>query len=77
MVIDDLGAEPIYKNVTLEYLLLILSERLAKNMPYIITTNLSQEQILDRYGDRILSRLNDKKHGVNIEIKGEDLRRKR
>ena len=46
-------------------------------MPYIITTNLSQEQILDRYGDRILSRLNDKKHGVNIEIKGEDLRRKR
>ena len=77
LVIDDLGAEPIYKNVTLEYLLLILSERLAKNMPYIITTNLSQEQILDRYGDRILSRLNDKKHGVNIEIKGEDLRRKR
>ncbi len=77
LVIDDLGAEPVYKNVTLEYLLLILSERLAKNMPYIITTNLSQEQILDRYGDRILSRLNDKKHGVNIEIKGEDLRRKR
>ncbi|MCI6733506.1 MAG: ATP-binding protein [Clostridiales bacterium] len=77
LVIDDLGAEPIFKNVTLEYLLLILSERLTKNMPYIITTNLSQEQLLDRYGDRILSRLNDKKHGVNIEIKGEDLRRKK
>ncbi len=74
LVIDDLGAEPIYKNVTLEYLLMILSERLAKNMPYIVTTNLSQEQLLDRYGDRILSRLNDKKHGVSIEINGVDLR---
>ncbi len=75
LVIDDLGTEPIYKNVTLEYLLTVLSERSAKNMPYIITTNLTQEQLLDRYGDRILSRLNDKKHGIRIEIGGKDLRR--
>ncbi len=75
LVIDDLGTEPIYKNVTLEYLLTVLSERSAKNTPYIITTNLTQEQLLDRYGDRILSRLNDKKHGIRIEIGGKDLRR--
>lgn len=75
LVIDDLGTEPIYKNVTLEYLLTVLSERNSKNMPYIVTTNLTQEQLLDRYGDRILSRLNDRKQGIRIEINGKDLRR--
>lgn len=75
LVIDDLGTEPLYKNVTEEYLLALLSERNAKGMPYILTTNLNQNQLLDRYGDRILSRLNDKKTGVRIEINGEDLRR--
>ncbi len=75
LVIDDLGTEPLYKNVTEEYLLTLFSERNAKGMPYIVTTNLDQNQLLDRYGDRILSRLNDKKTGVRIEINGEDLRR--
>ena len=77
LVIDDLGSEPIYKNVTEEYLLMILTERMNKSNPFIITTNLEQEQLLDRYGDRTLSRLNDKKKGVFIQIKGEDLRRKK
>ena len=77
LVIDDLGSEPIYKNVTEEYLLMIITERMLKGNPFIITTNLEQEQLLDRYGDRTLSRLNDKRHGVFIQIKGEDLRRKK
>ena len=77
LVIDDLGSEPIYKNVTEEYLLMIITERMTKSNPFIITTNLEQEQLLDRYGDRTLSRLNDKKKGVFIQIKGEDLRRKK
>ena len=77
LVIDDLGSEPIYKNVTEEYLLMLITERMNKKNPFIITTNLEQEQLLDRYGDRTLSRLNDKKHGVFIKINGEDLRRKR
>ena len=77
LVIDDLGSEPIYKNVTDEYILMILSERLSNGMPYIVTTNLTQTQLLERYGDRIVSRLNDKHSGVRIEINGEDLRRKK
>lgn len=77
LVIDDLGSEPIYKNVTEEYLLMLITERMNKKNPFIITTNLEQNQLLDRYGDRTLSRLNDKKHGVFIKIDGEDLRRKR
>ena len=75
LIIDDLGSEPIYKNVTEEYLLMILTERMTKSNPFIITTNLEQNDLLDRYGDRTLSRLNDKKKGVFIQIKGEDLRR--
>ena len=77
LVIDDLGSEPIYKNVTEECLLMIITERMTKSNPFIITTNLEQDQLLDRYGDRTLSRLNDKKKGVFIQIKGEDLRRKK
>ena len=56
---------------------MIITERALKENPFVITTNLNQEQLLDRYGDRTLSRLNDKSHGVFIKIKGEDLRRKR
>lgn len=77
LVIDDLGSEPKYKSVTEEYLLMLLSERMSKKKPYIITTNLEQDQLLDRYGDRTISRLDDKKHNVFITINGEDLRRKR
>ena len=75
LVIDDLGSEPLYKNVTEEYLLMILSRRSADEYPTIITTNLTQEQLLDRYGDRTLSRINDKRRGIFLELKGEDLRR--
>ncbi len=75
LVIDDLGSEPVYKNVTEEYLLMILSRRAANEFPTIITTNLTQEQLLDRYGDRTLSRINDKRRGIFLELKGEDLRR--
>lgn len=75
LVVDDLGSEPIYKNVTEEYLLCVISERIEKGAPFIVTTNLNQTQLLDRYGDRIFSRLNDKRAGVNIELDGEDLRR--
>ncbi|MDY2879669.1 MAG: ATP-binding protein [Candidatus Borkfalkiaceae bacterium] len=75
LVIDDLGTEPKYKNVTEEYLLLVISQRAAKKRPYIVTTNLSQNGLLDRYGDRVLSRFNEKRNTVFLEIKGEDLRR--
>ncbi len=74
LVIDDLGTEPQLKNVTVNYLLTVLSERLSNDMPYIVTTNLTQDEIISKYDERIHSRLLDKKHGVHIEIKGEDLR---
>ena len=74
LFIDDLGTEPIMKNVTLNYLYLILSERERHNLPVIITTNLRPENILDRYGERIYSRIANKISGAFLHVEGDDLR---
>ncbi|MDD4211472.1 MAG: ATP-binding protein [Clostridia bacterium] len=77
LVIDDLGTEPILKNVTLEYLLLIINERLEKNKSTIINTNLGPTHILDRYKERVFSRLMNKRNSYLISIDGLDLRLKK
>ncbi|MGI6228648.1 MAG: ATP-binding protein [Christensenellales bacterium] len=74
LAIDDLGTEPIFRNVTREYLHLILSERLAAGKSTFITSNLTPEEILDRYGERIFSRIFDKKSTLVKYILGSDLR---
>lgn len=74
VVIDDLGTEPILKNVTEPYLLLVLEERLNRGLCTLITTNLSPARILDRYGERIYSRLASKDSSRIFEIGGKDLR---
>ena len=74
LFIDDLGTEPVMKNVTLNYLFLLLSERERFKRPIIITTNLLPENILDRYGERIYSRLNNKLSSLVLYVEGDDLR---
>ena len=76
LLIDDLGTEPIKRNVTKEYLYLLLNERLNANKKTIITTNLDLEDILRIYEERIFSRLADKKTTKCINIEGTDLRLK-
>ena len=77
LVIDDLGTEPIRKNVTMEYLLLVLNERQLKNKATIITTNLNPEQILNRYEERIFSRIFNKRCSLIMKLEGENKRLKR
>ena len=74
LIIDDLGAEPIINNVTIEYLYLILSERLQNKKATIITTNLEPTLLRDRYGERIFSRIFNKRESFNAKIIGSDLR---
>ena len=75
LLIDDLGSEPILRNVTVEYLYTILNERLVKNRATCISSNLdSATKILDRYGERIYSRLANKMLSLNILFKGKDNR---
>ncbi len=75
LFVDDLGIEPILKNVTLECLQLVLTERERQNRPIIFTTNLDETNIMERYGERIYSRLADKKTSIFYKLCGSDLRR--
>lgn len=72
LYIDDLGVEPILNNVTVTYLYALLVDRMDKKT--IITTNLDQSKLEERYGQRILSRLLDKRKGAMLTFEGEDLR---
>lgn len=74
LVIDDLGTEPLLNNVTIEYLYLVISERMLKSKSTLISTNLDAQNILSRYGERIFSRLFDKSKSILIKIDGTDLR---
>lgn len=74
LVIDDLGTEPILKNVTEPYLLLVLEERQNRGLCTLVTCNLSPARILERYGERIYSRLANKQSSRIFELGGRDLR---
>jgi len=74
LIIDDLGTEPKIKNVSDEYLLNVINERMANDMPYIITTNLAPEDILARYDERLTSRILSKQTSIVIQMKSKDLR---
>ena len=76
LVIDDLGTEPIYTNVTIEYLLDLISTRLNKSKDFIITTNLTPAEINNRYNERFYSRLSDKTKTNIMPFTFDDLRRK-
>lgn len=78
LAIDDLGTEPIFKNVTLEYLYLLLEQRLNTNLATAVVTNLSIDSLLDRYGDRITSRISNKRITyIQYINNGNDLRWKK
>ena len=77
LIIDDLGTEPIRKNVTKEYLLVLLNERLAKGKSTIITTNLSPSDINDLYAERIFSRIFDKRSTLVLQFQGKNNRLKK
>ena len=77
LIIDDLGTEPMLKNVTKEYLYLIINERMLNHLSTIITTNLNLEDIMNIYGERIFSRLVHKQSSLCLRLDGEDLRLKK
>ena len=72
LIIDDLGTEPVLKNVTVEYLYNLLNVRQINNLPTFISTNLSLEDILDRYDERVFSRLGNKNLSINLQLKSKD-----
>ncbi len=73
-IIDDLGTEVMHNNfgTKSEAFTAIINAAERINKPMFITTNLTVEQLLDRYGDRTLDRL---RHLCRvIQFSGESLR---
>lgn len=76
LIIDDLGCEPLLKNITIEYLFNIINLRQKRYKPTLISTNLNMEDILNRYDERIYSRLSNKLLALNILFTGIDMRKR-
>ena len=74
LVIDDLGTER-QTNFTENLLFELTDTRFRKDLPTIITTNLSPEKQREYYGDRIFSRIYSRCNAV-INTPGEDIRLK-
>lgn len=74
LLIDDLGTEPMMRNITVEYLFLLLNERAAAKRHTVIATNLTATQLQERYGERVSSRLLDKSACGVVQLRGKDLR---
>ena len=77
LAIDDLGTENVYKNVTAEYFFSVLNERIARKKQTLISTNLTLNDIRERYDERIFSRLVDQNTTFVAQLIGIDKRIKR
>lgn len=74
LLIDDLGTEKIYNNVTGNDLFALLNERIVAHKQTFFTTNLELQQINDRYDERIVSRLMDRNITFVAKLSGADKR---
>lgn len=74
LIIDDLGTEPNFKNITNDCLLNVLNTRLNNNLSTLTSTNLTLDGVLQRYGERTFSRLLNKRVSYNLLFEGQDAR---
>jgi len=74
LLLDDLGSEPLMQNVTVEQLFQLINERQRRNLTTVLSTNLNQEEIRQRYTERIASRLTDRRSCLFISLVGQDIR---
>ncbi|MHC1785905.1 MAG: ATP-binding protein [Christensenellales bacterium] len=74
LLIDDLGTEPLWENITVEQLFALLDYRLARGLHTLISTNLSLTELKARYTERISSRLMDDRVCQRLQFLGEDVR---
>ena len=74
LLLDDVGAEPQFNNygVKFDILAYLVERRMESNMRTHFTTNMTREEFLGRYGDRIADRMAEMCRSV--EFSGESLR---
>ena len=74
LIIDDLGTELI-NQFSVSTLYNLINERISKKKPTVISTNLSQKDILQKYTDRIASRIFGEY--IVLPFMGEDVRKQK
>lgn len=74
LLIDDLGTEPLLRNVSLEYLFTLFNERMVNRRHTVVATNLTPNDILTRYNERIYSRMVDQESTQVFQFAGRDVR---
>ena len=75
LMIDDLGSEPMMKNITIEQLFYLINERQSRGLSTVISTNMSMEELQERYTERITSRFSDARKCMILVLRGKDLRK--
>ncbi|MBQ8537072.1 MAG: ATP-binding protein [Clostridia bacterium] len=76
LLVDDLGVEPLMDNITLVYLYNLVNERQTRSRHTIYSTNLTKDELWDRYSERIASRLLDPRQTKVLPFLGQDVRRR-
>ena len=74
LMVDDMGSEPMMRNITVEYWFTLINERSSAGKHTVIATNLSQADLAARYTERIASRMLDRAGFEAIGLAGRDLR---
>lgn len=74
LVLDDLGTEPQIPNVSEETLFSLIESRIAHGLCTVIISNLSGNEMQDRYGERLTSRLADADNTLHLRLSGDNLR---
>ena len=76
LLLDDLGSEPMLANVTISQLLNLINERRGAGKGTVFSTNLTDDELRERYTERIASRLLDRRACLAMHFEGEDIRRR-
>jgi DNA replication protein len=74
LLLDDLGAEPVIRNITIEQLFTLLNERHLRGLHTVVSTNLLPDELKERYSERVFSRLVDRQNTLLLNFLGADVR---
>ena len=77
LFIDDLGTELNKKKITNQLLYTVFNQRMLDNKPVVFSSNFDMGEFENFYGERIFSRLINKRTTKSIWFDGEDLRLKK
>ncbi len=74
LMIDDMGAEPLMENITIPQWFNLINERQIAGKGTVISTNLMEDNLRNRYTERVASRLTKGSGYRLIQFGGEDVR---